>query len=128
MSITIGGVFFTVKDVDKSIEFYKKLLDIEPYAIEKYIDKDISRWAEFGLADGMHFGLINESAMGKERKLGNNSVLNLYTDNLQEAYEKVKHLGFNVLCEPSNVEDSPYSYECFIMEDLDGNLIEIAHM
>ncbi len=74
----------------------------------------------------MYFGLIDENVLEEKRNVGNNATLGIYTDNINEAFEKAKKLGATILYEPSYVQDSPYQYICFGMLDLDGNIIEVA--
>ena len=116
-------IYFSVSNIDKSVEFYENLLDM------KATHREGNRWADFQIKgqNGMYFGLINENALDEKRIIGNNVTLGIYTDNIDEAYKKAQKLGATILYEPSYIEESPYKYKCFGMLDLDGNMIEVAN-
>ncbi len=122
MKIQLDHIYFSVSNMDKAVEFYEQFLNT------KATHREGKRWTDFEIKgqEGMYFGLINENALEEKRNVGNNATLGIYTDNINEAYEKAKKLGATILCEPSYVQDSPYQYICFGILDLDGNMIEVA--
>ncbi len=122
MELCLDHIYFSVKDIEKAVEFYEQLLGI------KATHKEGKRWADFEVEGqkGMYFGLINEKALENKRIVGNNATLGIYTNNIKKALERAKQLGATILYEPEYVQDSPYQYVCFGMLDLDGNRIEVA--
>ena len=58
---------------------------------------------------------------------GNNGVLGLYTNNLEDAYKKCLNLNAKILYSPESVANSKDHYRCFAIEDPDGNKIEISY-
>ena len=134
-------IYLNVNDIEASIAFYQQLLQIE---VE---DRYQNRWAQFKLSEKIRLGLLNpafdRAMIAKGGNLGqhyneafirhipqtiqpgNSMVLNLYTNNLQEEYERVQQIA------PGRVSEILYvnfmmPYHCFIVQDPDGNLIEIA--
>ena len=117
--ITVEGFYFTVNDLAKSIKFYEEVLGI------KYTNKEGDRWADFYNGE-KYFGLLSDKNINKGRIAGNNGVLNFYSDNIKNDFERIKNMGVKILDELCDTPDSPYEYLSFTFEDLDGNKIEIA--
>lgn len=117
----LDNFYFVVKDLEKSIEFYSLLLNSKPSNING------KRWADWN-NDGsnIYFGIISDKANDCKLIKGNNGVLGLYTDNLNETFELCRKVGAKILYEPYEIPNSPDHYKCFAIEDLDGNKIEIA--
>ena len=116
----IGHVYFVVKDVPASVKFYTELLGMPPINIEG------ERWADWGNKGCL--ALLSAKAIAPQKVVyGNNAVLNLETENLKAAFERAKTLGAKVIEKPYVLHKEPYLYECCLVQDLDGNLIEIAH-
>jgi lactoylglutathione lyase len=137
----LGSTYLFVKDMEKSIEFYKKLLDMEPTA------RAYDRWAQFNF-EGKCIALYNNSFDRKnidanenldkhynkdyikyfeKRKItyGNNCVLNFWIENLNKEYERIKNLNIGVISEILYVNiSSPYYF--FTVIDPNGNFIEIT--
>lgn len=138
--LNLGCTYFIVKDMKKSIAFYETLLEI------KATSKNLNRWAEF------HFGscialfnpefdleLIKENKdlevhynkeylLFKKRneiKYGNNAVLNFNVPDLRGEYERIKMLGIGTVTEIMYI-NIIMPYYCFVLEDPDGNQIEIT--
>ena len=117
--IGIEGFYFTVSDLKRSVDFYEKLLEIKPTNMEG------DRWADFYNGE-KHFGLLCDKTINKDRRLGNNGVLNFHSDDIARDFEKAKKLGAKIVEEICDTPDSPYEYMSFTIEDPDGNRIEIA--
>ena len=117
--ITVEGFYFTVTNLEKSIEFYGELLGIKPANVEG------NRWADYYNGD-KHFGLLCDEKINAIRVAGNNGVLNFYSDDIKRDYERVKKMGIKIAAELCDTPDSPYEYLSFVVEDPDGNIIEIA--
>lgn len=138
--LQLGSTYFQVRDMKRSIEFYKALLQVEP------VSGNLERWAEF------HFGsciaLYNREYdlhMIRENKdlhahynadyldyvqncpirYGNSAVLNFYVPDLRQEYERVKALNTGKIT-PIYYINVVMPYYCFMLEDPDGNLIEIT--
>lgn len=118
----IDNFYFVVEDIEKSIEFYERLLGKKPTNI---IEK---RWADWENENNqIYFGIISKETTGDKLIRGNNGVLGLYTDDIEKALEKCKQIGAKILYQPENVSNSQDNYRCFAIEDLDGNKIEISN-
>lgn len=135
------SAYIETEDFKKSINFYKKVLQIEPIVFCE------NRWVEFEL--GNKIALYNKKF--DEQKIKNNSnieenynkayiddfnskksdkknnivTFNFYTENLKDEYERIKKLK---ICDVSEVMYvnivEPYYY--FNVSDPDGNLLEIC--
>lgn len=117
----IDNFYFVVDDIEKSTKFYTKLLNEEPSTITE------NRWADWNNTNNqIYFGIISSKATGSKKHTGNNGVLGLYTDNIEESFKMCQKLGAKILYEPESIPNSKDNYICFAIEDLDGNKIEIA--
>ncbi|MDP4147232.1 MAG: VOC family protein [Bacillota bacterium] len=137
----LGSTYLIVKDIEKSMEFYEKLLQMKPTA------NNLNRWVQFDF-DGKCIALYNKDFDKKmieaadnleqhyngtylryynERKInyGNNMVLNFWIEDLKEEYERIKALNIGIVSEIMYINiSSPYHF--FVIEDPDGNTIEIT--
>lgn len=117
----IDNFYFVVEDIEKSIQFYSKLLNQMPTNITE------DRWTDWENKNNqIYFGIISRKASESDLIKGTNGVLGLYTDNIKEAYEKCLNLNDKILYEPEKLPNSLDNYICFAIEDLDGNKIEIS--
>ena len=135
-------VYFIVKNMQKSIAFYEALLE------QKISSENINRWGQFNLKIGTTIALYNpefdfnaleekeklnehynqeyiEFIKNNKTKYGSNSVLNFSTDNLKSEYERIKKLDIGKVTEIMYV-NIVVPYYFFMVEDPDGNLIEIT--
>jgi GNAT superfamily N-acetyltransferase len=140
-TLHLGSTYFIVKDMDKSIDFYEKLLNMKVSA------QSFNRWAQFNF-DGkciafynceydrqmldhnqdlkLHYNnsyinYFNERMI----KYGNHVVLNFWVENLNKEYDRVKALNIGTISEIMYVNiKSPYYF--FVLKDPDGNTIEIT--
>ncbi len=118
----IDNFYFVVENIELSIKFYSKLLGKKPTNITN------NRWADWENENNqIYFGIISKEATQNDLIKGNNGVLGLYTDNINEAYKKCLEMNAKILYEPEELLDSPDHYKCFAIEDLDGNKIEISY-
>ncbi len=114
--------YFVVKDIEKSVQFYSKLLNKKPTNITE------NRWADWeNEKNQIYFGIISREASESKLIKGNNGVLGLYTENIEKAYKKCLELNTKIIYEPYEIPDSIDNYKCFAIEDLDGNKIEISY-
>ena len=117
----IDNFYFVVSNIEKSIEFYSKLFGKEPSNVVA------NRWADWGNENNqVYFGIISVDATGCELIKGNNGVLGLYVNNIEEALDLCKSIDANILYKVEEIPNSIDNYKCFAIEDLDGNKIEIS--
>lgn len=132
------STYIEAQDFNKSIEFYKNILQIEPTI---YCD---NRWVEFECGNKIaiynkeydekilknnnkNFNEAYINNFNKEEKDKKNNIitLNFYTYNLKEDYERIKKLN---ICNISDIMYvnivEPYYY--FNIIDPDGNTLEIC--
>lgn len=136
----LGCTYLVVKDMSCSIAFYEALLS------RKAVSKNIERWAEFHCGNTIalwnpeydkeliknkkdvsaHF---NEEYLkfkqGSSTQYGNNIILNFNVSDLNKEYERIKSLEIGTVSEILYI-NIVQPYYCFMLEDPDGNLIEIT--
>ncbi|OGO78338.1 MAG: hypothetical protein A2Y23_04895 [Clostridiales bacterium GWB2_37_7] len=139
--VKLGSTYLIVKDFEKSITFFETLLEMKVSA------QRFNRWAQFNF-NGNCIALLNpkydediikqgedlENHFSKEYleyqqnrniQYGNNFVLNFYIDDLIAEYERIKNLDIGKMTEIMYLNiSSPYYH--FLLEDPDGNIIEIT--
>lgn len=139
--IHLGSTYLIVKDFEKSVEFYSKLLGIEPTA------RAYDRWAQFDF-EGKCIALCNndfdsrliESNDNLEQhynaeyleyyrqqkvQYGNNVIHNFWIEDLNKEYERIYNLKISAVSKIMYVNiSSPYYF--FTITDPDGNVIEIT--
>lgn len=135
------SAYIETEDFNKSINFYKKVLQIEPIVFCE------NRWVEFELGnkialynkkfdeqkikdnsnieENYNKAYIDDFNSKKSDKKNNIVTFNFYTENLKDEYERIKKLK---ICDVSEVMYvnilEPYYY--FNVSDPDGNLLEIC--
>lgn len=135
------SAYIETEDFNKSINFYKKVLQIEPIVFCE------NRWVEFELGnkialynkkfdeqkikdnsnieENYNKAYIDDFNSKKSDKKNNIFTFNFYTENLKDEYERIKKLK---ICDVSEVMYvnivEPYYY--FNVSDPDGNLLEIC--
>lgn len=135
------SAYIETEDFNKSINFYKKVLQIEPIVFCE------NRWVEFELEnkialynkkfdeqkikdnsnieENYNKAYIDDFNSKKSDKKNNIVTFNFYTENLKDEYERIKKLK---ICDVSEVMYvnivEPYYY--FNVSDPDGNLLEIC--
>lgn len=136
-----GSIYLVVKDFNKSLDFYEKLLDMKVSA------RNGERFAVFN-NDGLNICLFNghydaehpeqKETKGKSYPIYDDSVaivnsvnnrkvfINLGVPDLQEEYDRIVNLGIATELTPIRYLNvfSPYWYFTFM--DPDGNPIEIT--
>ncbi|ERJ11897.1 VOC family protein [Haloplasma contractile] len=138
--LQLGSTYLYVNDMDKSLDFYEKLLDI------KVTSRNFNRWAQFNFG-GNCIALMNQSFDAERFKnnehldeysedyldeyrdfhitYGNNFVLNFYIEDLKAEYERLKTLNIGQLSKMMYLNVAgPYHF--FTIKDPDGNTIEIT--
>ncbi|MDE7389337.1 MAG: VOC family protein [Lachnospiraceae bacterium] len=136
-----GSIYLVVKDFEKSLDFYEKVLDMKVSAVNG------TRFAMFN-NDGLNICLMNgyydinnrDKVINKGERYpdydnvnliaeSDNSrkvFINLGVPNLREEYERIKELNIAADLTPIRYIEvfSPYWY--FTFKDPDGNPIEIT--
>ena len=134
----LASVYITTEKFNETVEFYKKVLEQEPYIFSE------NRWVEFNkykisiynknydkelIANSnnieKHFNKACLEDFNKEKILKNNSVVfNFYCNNLKEELIRLTNLGIQTSELMYVYIREPYWY--FNIEDPNGNVIEIA--
>lgn len=137
----LGSTYLMVKDMNRSIDFYSKLLSMEPTA------KNYDRWVQFDF-ENQCIALFNNEydkrmiegnidldkyynkayiEFFKDNKIiyGNNFVLNFWIEDLNKEYERVLNLEIGQVS-PIKYVNIAMPYYFFTLEDPDGNLIEVT--
>lgn len=135
--MTLGTMYIFVGDIKKSIEFYKLLLQEEPW----HANDD--RWVQFSNKIALYNKAYDEKIIGQEpserfnqayiddfyKNIGvpknNLVVFNFEVDDLNYEYQRLKNLNIGEVSELMYVNvHMPYWY--FNIIDPDGNVLEIT--
>jgi lactoylglutathione lyase len=137
----LGSTYFIVKNMERSLAFYEAFCGI------KASSRNLERWAEFHIGPNC-IALFNpeyDLALIKENqdleqhynpeylrykqetpiRHGNQAVLNFWVEDLKSEYERVRQLGIGKMT-PILYINIVMPYYCFVLEDPDGNQIEIT--
>lgn len=137
----LGSTYLIVKYMDKSIDFYEKLLDMKPTV------KIFDRWAQFNFGDqcialynneydiemlkankdlNLHYNdWYTQYIKTRNIAYGNNFVLNFWIEDLKAEYKRIKSLKIGAVSEIMYINIAiPYYF--FTVIDPDGNTIEIT--
>ena len=135
------STYIETEDFNKSINFYKKVLQIEPIIFCE------NRWVEFEVGNKIALynkkfdeqkikdnseihnnynkAYINDFNSRKLDRKNNIVTFNFYTENLKNEYERIKELKICNVSEIMYVNIvEPYYY--FTISDPDGNILEIC--
>lgn len=117
----LGSIYLVVKDFEKSVAFYEKLLDV---TVENRCQSG-NQFVEFFI-DNKCLALMNEknipghvTALDSPYKF----VQNYWVENLLPEYERLKKLAIGKL---SDITMAHPSYYYFHLTDPDNNIIEIT--
>ena len=117
----LGSIYLIVKDFDKSIDFYEKLLSMRVSTTNPNI------FAEFYF-DEKNISLMNEANLPGHNTNGNGDnkfTLNLRIEDLHLEYLRIKSLSIGTTSEITEARSCP-GYWFFNLIDPDGNVIEIT--
>ncbi len=135
------STYIETSDFDKSIEFYKKILQVDPiiYCEGRWIEFDVGNKISLynkkfdeklincskDVSKNYNDAFINHFNLDKSDRKNNIVTFNFYTDNLKEEYGRIKKLGICKVSEIMYVNIiEPYYY--FNVYDPDGNVLEIC--
>ena len=135
--MTLGTMYIMVKDLERSIEFYRSLLQEDPL----YANDD--RWVQFSNKIALYNRAYDEKIIGRKPDerfnqaylddfcknndtLKNNLVIfNFEVEDLRSEYQRLKALNIGEISELMYVNvHMPYWY--FNIIDPDGNVLEIT--
>lgn len=132
----LGTIYIFVSDMNRSVDFYSKLLQEQPILIND------DRWVQFSNRIALYNKAYDERIMAKNRERFNQAyiddfykdngapknnliVFNFYVDNLKSEYQRLKDMNIGKISELMYVNvQMPYWY--FNIIDPDGNTIEIT--
>ena len=139
--LNLGATYLIVKDMEKSIAFYEALLDMS------VTSQNYNRWAQFNfgnacialwnpqydderIREGKDLDrLYNPAYLDYKASTpiiyGNNVVLNFWVEDLNQEYERVKGLNIGRVSDILFINVAA-PYYCFMLDDPDGNQIEIT--
>jgi len=115
--IKLDHVYLPCKDLDKSVEFYEKILD------KKISNIEGDRWADFNDGKNVFLGLKNIKYLPKSHQKNNNIVL--LTTDLDIAYTHIKSIAKDIKSVGQD-NDIDFVYEYFVFNDPDGNAVTVA--
>lgn len=139
--VTYGSIYLIVKDFDKSISFYKSLLERDVIAQNK------TRFAIFDIngltlsimngrfdrehpdevvTEGEYCALYDDMAPIMKASNCGKVVINLNTDDLKVEYERLKVLNIGVSMTKIRYINAKNPYYYFCLKDPDDNTIEIT--
>ncbi len=113
----IDHAYLAVKDMDRAVAFYEKLLGM------KVSNRFRDRWADFE-CEGFYLGLWNPSFDGEEVETGNNVILVLKTDDIEEEWERISAIARDI--SPIFEVNFIQKYRYFRFMDSEGNILEVA--
>lgn len=114
----VNTIFIHVTDLAQSVKWYSDLLgqDYDLNTVQRPV---------YNLKVDQQVGItLDAGPEGEVKKLGNQSypLFNFHTDNIDEAYNFIKQLDYDVESEIVRFEDFSY----FNLKDPDGNIIMIC--
>lgn len=137
----LGSIYLIVRDFNKSIKFYEKLLEMSVSA------QNMQRFAQFEF-DGKnisimngYFDALNPNLTVKkgeyveefdnlvaivEAENTHKFVLNFWTENLEQERERIEQLDISGELTSIKYVNNVRPYYYFQLTDLDGNIIEIT--
>lgn len=137
----LGSIYLIVRDFNKSVGFYEKLLDM------KVTSKNMERFAQFEF-DGHNISIMNgyfdmenpgltihkgeyvdrfdNLVAIAESKNTNKFVLNFWVENLEKERERIINLKISDLVTTIKYVNNVMPYYYFQVADPDGNVIEIT--
>jgi catechol 2,3-dioxygenase-like lactoylglutathione lyase family enzyme len=111
-----------VKDLDKTLEFYKGMLGYEvPFTLPKKEGGGV-RIAFVKVNDNQYFEIFNEADRGE----GQLNHISFYTDSADRMYAYLKSKGIAVMGDKGSVGKGQTGNKNFNVKDPDGHIVEIV--
>ncbi|MBB2480777.1 VOC family protein [Bacillus sp. APMAM] len=114
----INTIFVHVSDLGRSVEWYSKLLDQEYNLAEVHPPV-------YNMKINHHTGLTLDAGLSETTKQINpsgNPLFNFHTNDIDEAYEYIKQLGYKMESDIVRFEDFAF----FNVSDPDKNIVMIC--
>lgn len=137
----LGSIYLIAKDFNKSIEFYKKLLNMnvtaqnmERFAQFEFEGHNISimnayfdeRNPELTEKKGQYIEDFDDLPAIAESENTHKFVLNFWTEDLVKERERIVKLGISTLVSEIKYVNNVMPYYYFQVADPDGNAIEVT--
>jgi lactoylglutathione lyase len=137
----LGSIYLIVKDFDKSIRFYEKLLEMnvtaknmERFAQFEFEGHNISimngyfdyRNPELTTRSGQYIEKFDNLVAIAESANTNKFVLNFWTEDLEKERVRIINLNISDLVTDIKYVNNVMAYYYFQVKDPDGNAIEIT--
>ena len=119
-----GHINITVRDLDKTIDFYTKILGLK-FAFQIKDEEGNIVVTYLSMADGNFVELIHGKKMAEGAKAFNAAHMCFEVDSLEETMSFFKENGVEIVGGPREGRDK--NLQCFIT-DPDGNRIEMMQM
>jgi len=124
-SLWQAETYLKVKDMERAIGFYEKLLGIE--VLSRYKNRWTSVLGAFGLYNPA-FDIENNveiTDFDRETVFGNNVIVVFHTDDIDEEHKRVKSIGARNVSDIMRINlAAPYRF--FHFQDTEGNVIEVG--
>ena len=111
----VWDVTLTVKDLERAVHFYEKVLELQ----KKYEFKD---YAGFDCG-GIEIGLKTWGEMEKPRK--GEPCINFLVENIEKAYRNLQKNGVKIVEGP---KETLWGSRILLFEDPDGNLLQMSEI
>ncbi|MGH3732771.1 MAG: VOC family protein [Acidimicrobiales bacterium] len=129
MTVTLATTFILVDDPDAALGFYRDALGLE---VRMDVAAEGFRWVTVG-APGQDISIVLSQPHGGRSQAEGDEILSLvtrgsfqaaifHTDDLEEAFARVKASGAEILEEPTN---QPWGVRDCAVRDPSGNLVRI---
>ena len=154
MLLGVQHTGFVTKNIDKLYEFYTKLpgvrVIVDMYVLDDYVIEDLSGyknaktkmfWIQIGKDKKMPQEDLNTARVefieyldpvGKDFDLENNSAgnahISIYTDSIEEDYERLSKEGIEFSCKPIEIEsegNAMNGVKVVYFKDPDGRTVEL---
>ena len=119
-----GHINIGVKDLDKAIDFYSKILGLD-FAFQIKNEEGEIVVTYMSTPDGKFVELIHAKKMPEDKKAFHNAHMCFEVDDLEAAMNFLKENNVEIVGGPRQGRDK--NHQCFIT-DPDGNRIELMQM
>ncbi len=124
---TVADTYLKVENMDRAVDFYEALLGVR--ATYRYMDRWVSITDRLGLYDpsyDVRHG-VPLTEYDRERRIGNNVVVVLSSDDVDEDHRRVQSLGATGITDIVEI-NLVARYRFFQFKDTEGNVVEVGRM